>query len=162
VPRAALRWNVERAGIEFGLTSQTLRKSLAKTSATPDADGLFSTKQIIAAIYGAFDQEKLATQKQLTRKYEIANAIAEASVLDRAELSRVLGVIADAVSTRIMSATEIPREVREDVLREIATWPLALEEVSHKQSALPRRRRNGATADVSCRDICEYGLIVQK
>jgi hypothetical protein len=66
VPKAALRWSVERAGIEFGLTSQTLRKSLAKTSATPDLNGLFSTKQIIGAVYGAFDQEKLATQKQLT------------------------------------------------------------------------------------------------
>jgi len=52
VPKAALRWSVERAGIEFVLTSQTLRRSLAKSSATPDADGLFSTRQITDAVFG--------------------------------------------------------------------------------------------------------------
>ena len=138
VPEAALRWSIQRAGIEFGLTSQTLRKSLAKTSATPDTDGLFSTRQIIAAIYGALHQEKLATQKQLTRKYEIANAIAEASVLDRVELTRVFAVIADAISNRVMTCNELPRSAREDILRDLATWPLVLEDVAHAQTRLPR------------------------
>ena len=52
VPKAALRWTVERAGVEFGLSTGTLRKALGKNSAAPDADGLFTTKQIVAAIYG--------------------------------------------------------------------------------------------------------------
>jgi hypothetical protein len=147
VPQAALRWSVERAGIEFGLTSQTLRRSLAKTSATPDADGLFSTKQIIAAVYGAFDQEKLATQKQLTRKYQLANAVTEAALLDRAELTRVFTAIAEAISARIMSCSELPMTAREDILHDLSTWPLALEEVAHKQTALPRTRGNGQRDD---------------
>jgi hypothetical protein len=78
VPAAALRWSIERAGIEFGLASQTLRKSLAKSSATPDRDGLFSTKQIVAAIYGSMHIEKLATQKELRKKLELENAITTA------------------------------------------------------------------------------------
>jgi hypothetical protein len=119
VPKAALRWSVEGAGIEFGLTSQTLRKLLAKTSATPDPNGLFSTKQIIGAVYGAFDQEKLATQKQLTRKYEIANAIAEASVLDRSEVMKVLAAVTDAIVARIM-ASELSRSAKQDLLAELA------------------------------------------
>jgi hypothetical protein len=137
VPRTALRWNVERAGIEFGLTSQTLRKSLAKASATSDAAGLFTTKQIIGAIYGAFDQEKLATQKQLTRKYQIANAIAEASVLDRAEVMKGLAAVADAMVSRIM-ASELSRAAKEDLLRDLSSVPLVLEEVAHRQTKLPR------------------------
>ena len=137
VPAAALRWSIERAGIEFGLTSQTLRRSLAKTSATPDADGLFTTKQIVAAIYGAFDQEKLATQKQLTRKYEIANAIAEASVLDRAELMKGLAMVADAMTSRIMSS-ELSRSAKEDLLRDLSTCPIVLDNVAQAQTRLPR------------------------
>ena len=137
VPAAALRWSIERAGIEFGLTSQTLRKSLAKTSATPDADGLFTTKQIIAAIYGAFDQEKLATQKQLTRKYEIANAVSEASLLDRAGLMQGLAAIADAMVSRIMSAN-VDRSVKDDLLNQLAGVPVVLENVAHAQSKLSR------------------------
>ena len=138
VPKAALRWSVERAGIKFGLTSHTLRRSLAKSSATPDADGLFSTAQVVGAIFGAFDQEKLATQKQLTRKYEIANAIAAASVLDWAEVTKVLAAIADAMTSRIM-ASELSRAAKQDLLVELAGVPIRLEEVGHAQSRLPRR-----------------------
>jgi hypothetical protein len=63
-------------------------------------------------------------------------------------LVRAFAQIADAISTRIMSASEIPRHVREDILWELSTWPLALEEVSHKQTRLPRKR-NGRTDDAS-------------
>jgi hypothetical protein len=139
VPAAALRWSIERAGIEFGLTSQTLRKSLAKTSATPGADGLFTTKQIIAAIYGAFDQEKLATQKQLTRKYEIANAVAEGSFLDRAEIAKGLAAVADGTTSRIL-ASELSRLANEDLLQQLSSVPLVLKETADKQT---RFRRGG-------------------
>lgn len=144
VPAAALRWSIERAGIEFGLTSQTLRKSLAKTSATPDADGLFTTKQIIGAVYGAFDQEKLATQKELTKKYQIANSIAEAHLLDRSELTKGLAMIADAMTSRIM-ASDVSRSLKEDLLHDLSTVPLILEEVGARQTKL-RRGGNGSRA----------------
>jgi hypothetical protein len=62
VPAAALRRSIERAGIEFGLTSATLRKALAKISATPD-NGCYSTGQICEALFGALHQEKLRSTK---------------------------------------------------------------------------------------------------
>ena len=132
---------MERAGIEFGLTSQTLRRSLAKTSATPDADGLFTTKQIIGAIYGAFDQEKLATQKELTKKYQIANAVSEASFLDRAEIAKGLATVADAMVSRIKSS-QVDRATKENLLADLAGVPLILKEVADKQTKL-RRGGNG-------------------
>jgi hypothetical protein len=107
VPAAALRWSVERAGIEFGLASHTLRKSLVKNAATPDADGLFTTKQIVAAIYGSMHIEKLATQRELRRKLELENAITVGSVLNRAELMKGLAAIADAFASRVMSVRGI-------------------------------------------------------
>lgn len=146
VPTTPLRWSVQRAGIEFGLTSQTLRRSLAKNSATADQDGLFTTAQIVAAIYGAFDQEKLATQKELTKKYAIANKVAEATFLDRAELAKVLATVADAIVSRIM-ASDMPRTAKEDVLRDISSIPLVLKEVGERQTRLPRGRRNGNGED---------------
>src|SRR6516162_2384002 len=85
VPAAPLKWSVERAGVEFGMTSNTLRKSLAKNSAVPDADGLFTTRQITDAVFGGLSEEKLLT-RQLTRRYELDNQNIEASVLNRAEL----------------------------------------------------------------------------
>ena len=73
-----MRWSVERAGIKFGLTSQTLRRSLAKTSATPNADGLFTTQEIIATLFGELHLEKIRTQRALARKLELENAITTA------------------------------------------------------------------------------------
>jgi len=60
-----------------------LRESLAKSSATADQDGLFTTRQVVDALFGSLAVEKLATQKELRRKLELENAITTASVLDR-------------------------------------------------------------------------------
>jgi hypothetical protein len=57
------------------MTHVTQRKLLAKNSAVPDSDGLFSTKQITDAVFAGLNEEKLTTQRQLTRKYELENAI---------------------------------------------------------------------------------------
>jgi hypothetical protein len=137
VPAAALRWSVERAGIEFGLTSATLRKALAKNSATPDTDGLFTTRQIVDALYGSLAVEKLATQKELRRKLELENAITTGSVLDRQALLKAFAAIADAFVSRVMSVQGLTRQEKEDLLKELSSWPLALEEVAHAQTRLP-------------------------
>ena len=75
VPAAALKWSVERAAPEFGLTHNTLRKLLNKNSVQADAEGLYSTKQITDAVFGGLADEKLAMQMQLTRKYQLENSI---------------------------------------------------------------------------------------
>jgi len=63
-------------------------------------------------------EEKLRTQRQVTRKLELQNAITEGTLLDRRELMRTFAVIADAIVSRINAATEVPRNVREDLLRD--------------------------------------------
>jgi hypothetical protein len=126
VPPAALRWSVERAGIEFGVSSNTLRKSLGKNSATPDQDGLFSTAQIVTALYGALHQEKLRTQRQVADRITLENEITRAEVLNPTELMRVLAMISDAKSSRIMAA-DVPRSVKDDLLTDLGSVPLVLE-----------------------------------
>jgi hypothetical protein len=81
------------------------------------------------------NEEKLATQRQLTRRYELDNQIVEASVLNRAELEKVLAQVADAIKSRIMSS-ELSREIKEDFLRDLASVPLILEDVASRQSKL--------------------------
>jgi len=63
VPAAALRWSPERAAVEFGLTTNTLRKPLSKDSAAPDNDGLYSTQQIRGALFGVMPQQAVAQLK---------------------------------------------------------------------------------------------------
>jgi hypothetical protein len=91
------------AGVEFGPASQTLRKSLAKSFATPDPNGLFTTKQIVAALHASMDVEKLSTQKEVRRNLELEKAITTGSVLNRAEIEKVMAAIADAFVSRVRS-----------------------------------------------------------
>jgi hypothetical protein len=147
VPTEALRWSVERAGVEFGLGSQTLRKALAKNSTTPDMNGFYTTAQVIAAIYGALHFEKLRTQRARAQQLELQNAITKGEVLNRAELSRAFAMIAGAVVSRIMSSG-LARPEKEDILRDISSWPLALEGVAHRQTRLQRNNNgNGQTPE---------------
>jgi hypothetical protein len=132
-----LKWNVEKAATEFGLSIMTLRKSLNKSSAAPDKDGLFSTRQIVAALYGALHQEKVRTQKELADRYALENAITRAELLRRSEVERVFAAIADAIKSRIMSS-HLDRKEKEDILKDIAALPIVLKEVAHAQSRLSR------------------------
>jgi hypothetical protein len=147
VPAAALRWSVERAAPEFGMTHNTLRKLLNKNSAQADADGLYSTKQITDAVFGGLADEKLATQRQMTRKLELENAITEASVLDRKSLESGIAALADAMIHRIM-ASEVSRETKEDLLKDLATIPVTIASVARSQTKLPRSKNGQKPEDV--------------
>jgi hypothetical protein len=148
VPAAALRWSPERAGTEFGVSHTSLRYALAKASEHPDQDGLFGTRQIVAALHGSMSQEKLATQRELRKKLQLENAITTASVVDKAGLMKGLSALADAMVHRVMAHTELPREVREDFLRDLSELPVIVEDTAARQSKLPRNsKRDGDEAD---------------
>lgn len=146
VPNTVLRWSIERASREFKLAQNSLRKYLNQGGAEPDADGCYSTTQICEAIFGDLRAERLRKERELTRRYALANRITEGSVLDRDALAKTFAQIADAISSRIMATTELPRSVREDILRELSSWPLALDDVAQRQTKL-RERDNGDDDD---------------
>jgi hypothetical protein len=121
------------------MTHNTLRKLLNKNTVVADADGLYTTKQITDAVFGGLHEEKLLTQRQLTRRYELENAITEASVLDRKALTVGFAALADAMTSRIMTS-ELSRETKEDLLRDLATIPIVCENVARSQSRLRRSK----------------------
>jgi hypothetical protein len=132
-----LRWNLRKAAVELGTTPDTLKKSLNRVAASPDPDGLYSTGQLIQALYGELHVEKVRTQRALARKLELENDITMASVLNRAELMKGLAAIADAMVSRIMAA-DVSRSVKEDLLKELSSIPLILKDVAHAQTRLRR------------------------
>jgi hypothetical protein len=88
-----------------------------------------------------WNRQRTATQAALCQKYELENQITLGQVLNRAQLAQALSLIAEAISSRVMSCTELPLAAREDILKDLASWPLVLEEVARGQSRL--RRGNG-------------------
>ena len=148
VPRKPLRWTLERAGPEFGLSANSLRKALNRASVEPGEDGCYSTAQLLSGLYGLMHEERLKTQRELTRKYEIANRIAEGSVLDRDALTTGFTQLADALSAAVTSS-DLPRQAKETFLQNLASWPLILDGVASRQSKLSRRNGEAPTEDGS-------------
>jgi hypothetical protein len=107
---------------------------------------LYTTRQLIAAIFGAIDLEKLRTQEQITKKYQLDNEIVEASVVNKAALMKGLAAVADAMQSRIR-ASELSRRAQDDLLDDLAGIPIALEGVARAQTRLPATRRNGNDDD---------------
>jgi hypothetical protein len=140
VVRAPLRWSIDAAAPEFGMGVNTMRKLLNQASIAPGEDGCYATAQLLSAIYGRMHEEKLRTQEQLTRKYALENAITEGSYLDRAELSKGLALIADAMCA-IISNSNLSREAQEDLRKELAGIEIICEDVARAQSRLPRGQR---------------------
>jgi hypothetical protein len=140
-----LKWTVEIAAREFGPSIPTLRKLLNKSGVVADKDGLYTTAQITTAIYDSLSVEKLLTQRQLRKKLELENAITEASVLNRAELAARLAAVADGMMARIRATSGLNRHEQDDLLNELASVPVVLNDVAARQSRLPRRG-NGETA----------------
>jgi hypothetical protein len=84
------------------------------------------------------------TQRQLAEKYRIENAILKGDHINRADLAKGLARIADAMVSRI-TASELSAEAKEDLLKELASLPLVLEEVVRGQSKL--RKSKAATKE---------------
>jgi hypothetical protein len=139
----SLRWNLRKAAVEFSTTVDTLTKSLNQISASPDPDGLFSTAQLVQALFGQLHVEKVRTQRQIADRYTLDNQITRGEMLNRSELMRGLSAIADAMTARIM-ASELSREVKQDLLKELSSVPITLQEVADRQTKL-RRAGNGQT-----------------
>ena len=132
-----LRWTVEAASREFKLAANTLRKILNQGGAEPDQGGCFSTQQICECLYGDLKAERLRKERELTKRYQLENEITEATVVNRSELANGLAGIADAMTSRIM-ASELGRPAKEDLLAQLSSIPLTLQEVADKQTRLPR------------------------
>jgi peroxiredoxin family protein len=135
-----LRWSLTMAAREFQVPFETVRRRLGETHQEPAADGTFTTRQLTTAIYGDLYRARLRTQNEQAEKLRLENSITTASVLDRAKLAEGFALIANAMTSRIMAA-QVPRSVKEDLLKDLAGIPLVLEEVAHGQSRL--RRGNG-------------------
>lgn len=128
-----LRWNVEKAAREFAVSNITIKRRLNEVAASPDKDGLYSTEQLVEALFGSMHVEKLKTQREITHRYALENAITRAEVLNRAELTKAFSALADALVT-VINLSELGRREKEDFLKNLSSWPVLLEDVAAAQS----------------------------
>src|SRR5262245_37565021 len=118
-----IRWSIQQASIEFGTSPPTLGRALAQAGIQPAADGTYSTKEICQGLFGSMHLEKIRTQRALAEKLEMENAIARASVLNRAALETSFAQLADGIQ-QVVKNSNLDRRSQEDFLRNLSSWPL--------------------------------------
>jgi hypothetical protein len=132
-----LRWTVEAIAREFKLAQNTVRKILHQGGAEPDGNGTYSTGQVASCLFGNLHAEKIRKEREMVRKYRIENETSEANLLDRAALTQGFTQLADAMVHRIM-ASELSREAKEDLLKDLSSIPIVINNVARTQTRLPR------------------------
>jgi hypothetical protein len=94
----------------------------------------------------ALARSRTETQRQLAEKYRIENAIMKGDHVNRVDLAKGLARIADAIVNRI-TTSELSAEAKEDILKEVASLPLVLEEVVRGQSRLRTKAKTAPETD---------------
>lgn len=104
----AIKWSVNRAAGEFGVTHQTLTRRLLAHGTQPDENGCYSTQQICAAVFGDKEGEKIRLTKEQADKLELENAKTRKEMADMEQVERVWTAwaigIRDAVRDQEISA----------------------------------------------------------
>ena len=146
IPSVPLRWSPEAAAPELGVSHVTIRAALARGSERPGEDGLYSTGQLVAAIYGSMFAEKLKTQVAIRKRIELKNRIARGTLVDRAALTSMFSQVASAMTSRI-AASSLTRDEQADLLRELASVPISIDGIAAEQSRLPRGHQHDGDGD---------------
>lgn len=116
--REAIRWSLRDAECEFPVEKETLAKRLLRLGENPGEDGLFSTAQICAAVFGDLQGEKTRLAKEQADKFALENA----------ERRKILIRVDDATEIaqrfchnirQIFLRTSLPDEEKNAVLKEI-------------------------------------------
>jgi hypothetical protein len=128
-----LRWSLEVAAREMDWNRDTLRKKLVQADQVPALDGTYSTRQLLTAIYGDIDAERLRKTKEEADNMALKNAILRGESLPKGLMTPAMEEVFIVVKQMVTASSMTTLEKR-DLLNTIANWPVAVKNVAQKAS----------------------------
>ena len=128
-----VRWSMEAASVEFGIHHATLAKRLKAQSIGHGEDGLWSTAQICAAVFGDIAGERLRKTREEADQLALKNAQIRSELIPLAEASERVGKWAVAIKEKIL-ASPLPATDKNDILDDLKTV-LITQIVAHSLSS---------------------------
>jgi hypothetical protein len=119
-----VRWTVGRAAAEFGVDRKTLDRRIVDAGVKPSTeDDCYSTAQIIAAVFGDLDAEKLRKMRAEAdlaemERDERARSLLAAEVVSAVWLDALTGLRA------VVMAADVPKTTRAQLLKQLRDIPL--------------------------------------
>jgi hypothetical protein len=147
----ALRWSLESASREFGVTKDAIKRRLVEVSEFPDPkDKCFGTFQIIKAVFGDIHGERLRETKEKADNWALKNAVMRGELLDRNAILRGMEHIVTAVA-RLIDSSSLTKQEKVDLRNSMANWPVIVrgvaEQQSHEAVAPGKNGENGASEE---------------
>lgn len=114
-----VRWSMRSAAAEFGTSPDTLRTYLRKNSIDPDKeDDRYSTKQIVTALFGDLESEKVRLTRAQADKTEMENRVRSGELIEVTAAVELAQRFCFAARQAVM-LSELPEAGKNRVLREL-------------------------------------------
>ena len=105
-----IRWNRLDAAAEFGIDRDTLSRRLRAAGIAPGEDKRFSTKEILAALFGDLEKEKTRNEAAKADLTEMKRDLDERQFIPaeaaRASLDRLRAAISKVIAASPLSAKQ--------------------------------------------------------
>lgn len=116
---APFRWTIEMASSEFGLAHKTMGSRIKAASIEPGTDGRYSTAQIVAAIYGDAESEKLRKLRHEANLLEIEEKERRNQLLPTDDVISVWSDYLVVMTQKIRSWNDVAENRKRDLLQDL-------------------------------------------
>lgn len=114
----AVRWSTDKAAKEFGVDWRTLAKAFAREGVKPGDDGKWSTREVVAALFGDQDAADLRLTLAQAEAIERKNRVAAGRLIDVDAVILFNEQVAAAMRERVL-ALDIPHTTKEALLGDL-------------------------------------------
>ena len=133
-PLPPLRWSIVRAAREFGLSRDTLSRKLSIAKEVADPTGCYSTKQLLAALYGDLPAERLREVRGKADNWELKNGALRGELLSREAITKA-GEAFVIAARSLIETSSMTKDERNSLLESLATWPIVVRETAKRQTS---------------------------
>lgn len=119
----SIRWTIGAASAEFGLDPKTLSGRMKVAGTVAGSDGLFSTSDIAAAIYGDYESEKTRLTKEQADVVALKKAEMQRELLPANLVEKVWFAALSDLRQKI-SFLEIPDLKKQEILADLQAIPI--------------------------------------
>jgi hypothetical protein len=120
----SIRWTLENAGSEFGCDSKTLASRIKRAGITAGKDGMFSTRDIAAAVFGDIESEKLRETRHRANLLEIEEQEKRRESIPAAQVLELWSATVIALKQAVWNF-DAPEDVRRKWLGELRDLSVA-------------------------------------
>lgn len=118
VTKTALRWSLNLASQESGVHREQLERRRRQLGIDPREDGLYSTRDVLAMLFGDKEAELIGKLAAERKKVELDNARTEGEVIPTASALKIAGSFLVPARQKILSSS-MPDAEKDDVLSDL-------------------------------------------